>query len=76
MIAEALEKTYNQDATTAENREAIRDHLASLDTPEEGYQGITGLTYFDRNGDTVDKPAYVKIVKDGEFTAAPQQYAE
>ena len=76
MIAEALEKTYNQDATTAENREAIRDHLASLDTPEEGYLGITGLTYFDRNGDTVDKPAYVKIVKDGKFTAAPQQYGE
>lgn len=76
MIAEALEKTYNQNVTTAENRKAIRDHLASLDTPEEGYQGITGLTYFDKNGDTVDKPAYVKIVKDGKFTAASQQYAK
>jgi branched-chain amino acid transport system substrate-binding protein len=73
MIAEAIEKTYNQDANLAENRKAIRDHLASLDTPEEGYKGITGLTYFDINGDTVNKPAYVKIVKDGEFTTAPQQ---
>lgn len=73
MIVEAIEKTYNKEATLAENRKAIRDHLASLDTPEEGYKGITGLTYFDKNGDTVNKPAYVKIVKDGEFTTAPQQ---
>ncbi|MDE0401134.1 MAG: ABC transporter substrate-binding protein [Candidatus Poribacteria bacterium] len=73
MIAEAIEKTYNKDATLAENRKAIRDHLASLDTSEEGYKGITGLTYFDKNGDTVNKPAYVKIVKDGQFTTAPQQ---
>ena len=73
MIAVAIEKTYNKDAALAENRKAIRDYLASLDTPEEGYKGITGLTYFDKNGDTVNKPAYVKIVKDGKFTTAPQQ---
>ena len=73
MIAEAIEKTYNKDASLAEKRKAIRDHLASLDTPEEGYKGITGLTYFDKNGDTVNKPAYVKIVKDGKFTTAPDQ---
>ncbi|MCY3549440.1 MAG: ABC transporter substrate-binding protein [Candidatus Poribacteria bacterium] len=73
MIAEAIEKTYNREATLAENRKAIRDHLASLDTPEEGYKGITGLTYFDKNGDTVNKPAYVKIVKDGQFATAPDQ---
>ena len=76
MIAEAIEKTYNKDALLPENRKAIRDHLASLDTPEEGYQGITGLTYFDKNGDTVNKPAYVKIVKDGKFTTAPKQLLE
>ena len=73
MIAEALEKTYNLEASVADNRKAIRDHLASLDTPEEGYKGVTGLTYFDLNGDTVNKPAYVKIVKDGQFVAADQQ---
>ena len=76
MIAEAIEKTYNKKAHLAENRKAIRDHLASLDTPEEGYKGITGLTYFDKNGDTLNKPAYVKIVKDGEFTTAPKQMLE
>ena len=76
MIAEALEKTYNPEAFVKDNRKAIRDHLASLDTPEEGYKGVTGLTYFDKNGDTVNKPAYVKIVKDGQFIAADQQLLE
>lgn len=76
MIAEAIEKTYSKKATLAENREAIRDHLASLDTPEEGYKGITGLTYFDINGDTVNKPAFVKFVKDGKFTTAPTQMTD
>ncbi len=73
MIAEAIEKTYNKDALLAEKRKAIRDYLASLDTPEEGYTGITGLTYFDKNGDTVNKPAYVKIVKEGKFDTAEIQ---
>lgn len=73
MVADALAKTYNPEASVADNRKAIRDHLASLDTPEEGYKGVTGLTYFDINGDTVNKPAYVKIVKDGQFVAADQQ---
>ena len=65
MIVEAIEKG-------GENRQAIRDHLASIDTPEEGYNGITGLTYFDENGDCT-KPAYVKIVKDGQFVPAAKQ---
>ena len=76
MIAEALEKTYNTEATIADNRKAIREHLASLNTPEEGYKGVTGLTYFDIKGDTVNKPAYVKIVKDGQFVAAEKQLSE
>ncbi|MCY4554717.1 MAG: ABC transporter substrate-binding protein [Candidatus Poribacteria bacterium] len=76
MIAEALEKTYNTEASIADNRKAIREHLASLDTPEEGYEGITGLTYFDIKGDTVNKPAYVKIVKDGQFVFAEKQLSE
>ena len=76
MIKEALEKTYNAEASIEDNRKAIREHLASLDTPEEGYEGVTGLTYFDTNGDTVNKPAYVKIVKNGQFVAAEKQLHE
>ncbi len=73
MIAEALEKTYKLEASIEDKRSAIREHLAAIDTPEEGYNGITGLTYFDYKGDTVDKPAYVKIVKEGKFVAADKQ---
>ena len=76
MIQDALAKTYNAEASVEDNRKAIREHLASLDTPEEGYEGITGLTYFDIKGDTVNKPAYVKIVKDGQFVAAEKQLSE
>ena len=65
MIVEAIEKG-------GENRQAIRDHLASINTPDKGYDGITGLTYFDENGDCT-KPAYVKIVKDGQFVPAEGQ---
>ena len=65
MIAEAIEKA-------GEKRKAIRDYLADIDTPEEGYIGVTGLTYFDENGDCI-KPAYVKIVRDGKFVPADQQ---
>ena len=76
MIAEALEKTYKPEAKLAENRNAIREHLAAIDTPEEGYTGVTGLTYFDHNGDTVNKPAYVKVVKDGKFVPAEKQLVD
>ena len=65
MIVESIEKG-------GENRKAIRDHLASINSPEKGYNGITGLTYFDENGDCT-KPAYVKIVKDGQFAPAEGQ---
>ena len=65
MIVESIEKG-------GENRKAIRDHLASINSPEKGYNGITGLTYFDDNGDCT-KPAYVKIVKNGQFVPAEGQ---
>lgn len=65
MIAEAIAKG-------GEKRKAIRDYLGSLTSPEKGYRGITGLTYFDEHGDCL-KPAYVKQVIEGKFIAAPVQ---
>ena len=63
MIAQAIEKG-------GESRKAIRNYLAGISTPEEGYVGVTGLTYFDENGDCV-KPAAIKtnfkIVRDNTF---------
>ena len=65
MIAEAIAKG-------GEKRKAIRDYLGNLTSPEKGYQGITGLTYFDEHGDCL-KPAYVKQVTQGQFTPSSVQ---
>ena len=54
------------------DRKSVRKYLAGLDTPEKGYKGITGLTYFNAKGDC-QKPAFVKMVKDGKFMPAPKQ---
>lgn len=48
------------------DREKIREHFATITTPEKGHKGVTGNTYFDKNGDCL-KPAYVKVVRDGEY---------
>lgn len=62
-------------AKVGPDRKAIRDHLASMTSPDKAYPGITGRTYFDANGDCV-KPAYVSTVKDGRFVSAPVQMLE
>ena len=51
------------------DRTKIRDGLAAINSEKNGYQGITGLTYFDAKGDCA-KPAFVKLVKNGKFIAA------
>ena len=51
------------------DRKKIRDGLAAINTADNGYKGITGLTYFDKKGDC-SKPAFVKVVKNGKFVAA------
>jgi branched-chain amino acid transport system substrate-binding protein len=59
-------------AEVGEDREEIRDYLISIDSPEEAYEGVTGKTYFNEQGDS-QKSAYVKMVKDEEFVPAPKQ---
>jgi len=59
-------------AKVGPDRAKIREYLAAMDSKEKAYKGITGLTYFDGKGDCV-KPAFVKMVKDGKFTAAEKQ---
>jgi branched-chain amino acid transport system substrate-binding protein len=56
-------------AKTGPDRKKIRDGLAAINSEANGYQGITGLTYFDEKGDCA-KPAFVKMVKNGKFVAA------
>jgi branched-chain amino acid transport system substrate-binding protein len=59
-------------AKVGADRQAIRDELASRTTIEKAYDGLTGLTFFDENGDCV-KPVMISIVRDGEFRVADKQ---
>ncbi|MFP5239080.1 MAG: ABC transporter substrate-binding protein, partial [Acidobacteriota bacterium] len=65
MIIEAISKV-------GPDRAKIREYLASINSKEKAFKGITGLTYFNEKGDCV-KPAYVKMVKGGQFVPAPKQ---
>jgi branched-chain amino acid transport system substrate-binding protein len=51
------------------DRKKIRDGLAAINSEANGYNGVTGLTYFDKKGDCA-KPAFVKMVKNGKFVPA------
>jgi branched-chain amino acid transport system substrate-binding protein len=54
------------------DREKVREYMANMNTRAKGYKGVTGVTYFNEHGDA-QKPAFVKMVKDGEFVPAPKQ---
>ena len=54
------------------DREKVRAYLAGISSEEKAYQGITGATYFDENGDCL-KAAFVKMVKDGKWVSAKEQ---
>ncbi len=56
-------------AKTGPDREKIREGMAAMDSEENGYEGVTGLTYFDEKGDCF-KPAFIKKVEGGEFVPA------
>jgi len=56
-------------AKAGEDREKIRAGLAAMSSAENGFDGVTGLTYFNEVGDC-SKPAFVKKVEGGEFVTA------
>jgi len=56
-----------------DDRARIKEWFAASTAPEKGYRGVTGLTYFDREGDCYSKPAYVARVKNGQFLPAEKQ---
>jgi branched-chain amino acid transport system substrate-binding protein len=55
--------------TVGPDRTKIRDYLAAMRGPDSGYDGITGMTYFDANGDCL-KPVFISIVRGGRFVKA------
>lgn len=68
IIAEAINEV-------GEDRQKIRDYLATMTTEEKGYDGVTGVTVFDDNGDCI-KPLFIATVKDGEFVPADIQIGD
>jgi len=59
------------------DRAKVRDALQAMDSPETGYSGVTGVTFFNADGDCV-KPAIISEVKGGRLAKAPadKQLAE
>jgi branched-chain amino acid transport system substrate-binding protein len=56
-------------AKVGADREKIRDGLAAYNSAGNGFEGVTGLTYFNEKGDC-SKPAFVKKVEGGKFVPA------
>jgi branched-chain amino acid transport system substrate-binding protein len=56
------------------DREKIREYLAGIDSRANAYKGVTGTTFFDENGDCL-KPAFVKMIKGGQWFSAEKQLA-
>jgi len=54
------------------DRNDLRDWMAGHTSREKGFKGITGVTYFDHNGDCL-KPVMVAVVEGGRFVPAPKQ---
>ena len=65
IIAKAIEQAGT-------DRRAIRDAVAAMNSPDTGYPGVTGMTYFDAQGDT-SKPVHVATVRNGAFVPAELQ---
>ena len=53
-------------AKTGPDRKKIRDGLAAMNSTATGYEGVTGMTYFDEKGNC-SKPAFIKKVENGKF---------
>lgn len=63
-------------AEAGPDRAAIRDWLAGRTSKEKAYSGVTGLTFFDAEGDCFSKGAHVAVVRGGKFVAAEKQLSE
>jgi len=69
---EAIDAAGLTGTDIAADREAIREHLSSIDEPTEAFEGLTGKIYFDAIGNAI-KTVPVGIFELGEFISAPVQ---
>jgi branched-chain amino acid transport system substrate-binding protein len=54
------------------DRRKIREYVASINSKEKSYDGISGPVYFDEKGDC-QRPPWIKTVVNGRFVPAPDQ---
>jgi branched-chain amino acid transport system substrate-binding protein len=52
------------------DRASIHQFLKDMNSPQKGYDGITGLTYFNPKGDAVGRQFRLAVVKNQQFAAA------
>jgi branched-chain amino acid transport system substrate-binding protein len=50
-------------------RESLYKYLRAMNEPSRGYDGITGLTYFDQRGDAVGRHFRLAVVRKQQFVA-------
>lgn len=59
-------------AKAGPDRAKVREAIASFNSPQTAFKGVTGPNSFDDKGDS-KKPLFVKMVSDGKFAPAPKQ---
>ena len=64
------ESIYNQSIAT--QREQIQQALQSISQSSKAILGATGVTYFDKQGNT-EKPIFVGMIKNNQLISAPIQ---
>ncbi len=67
---DAAEIIYNALKAGKKDRNSIYEYLGGMNSPEKGFTGITGLTYFNEKGNAVGRNFRLAVVHDQHFTAA------
>jgi len=52
------------------DRASIEEFLKAMKSPQTGYEGITGVTYFNQKGDAVGRQFRLAVVKNQRFVVA------
>ncbi|HHB92101.1 MAG TPA: mechanosensitive ion channel [Thioploca sp.] len=71
-LLQAIEATNITGQNIAEDRQKIRDYLASMNDINKAVRGLTGFNYFDKNGDSM-KPVSIGVFRNGGIISASTQ---
>ncbi|MCK5877776.1 MAG: ABC transporter substrate-binding protein, partial [Candidatus Marithrix sp.] len=71
-LLQAIEQTNITGQNLIEDRQKIRDYLASINNINKALRGLTGFNYFDENGDAI-KPVSIGVFRNGSIISASTQ---